>query len=71
MPPFGDYPPSSSWVLLLCINLFGLLRAAYFKMTWDPLTTMSDGVGGGLRMGDTWTPVADSCQWMEKPTAIL
>ena len=26
-----------------------------------------DGVGGGLRIGNTCTPVADSCQGMGKP----
>ena len=32
-----------------------------------------EGVGGGrgFRMGNTCTPMADSCQWMEKTTTIL
>ena len=32
-----------------------------------------DGEGGGMRfgMGDTCTPVADSCQCMAKTTTIL
>ena len=38
---------------------------------WCTGTTLRDGmgreVGGGLRMGDTCTPMADSCQCMEKP----
>ena len=28
-------------------------------------------VGGGFRMGDTFTPMADSCQCMTKTTIIL
>ena len=38
-------------------------------------TTQRDGigreVGGGFRMGDTRTPMADSCQCMAKTTTIL
>ena len=30
-----------------------------------------DGEGEGLRMGDTCTPMADSCQYMAKTTTIL
>ena len=37
--------------------------------------TLRDGmgreVGGGFRMGNTCTPVADSCQCMAKITTIL
>ena len=37
--------------------------------------TLRDGVGrevgGGFRMGNTGTPMADSCQCMAKTTAIL
>ena len=37
--------------------------------------TLRDGmgrvVGGGFRMGNTCTPVADSCECMAKPTTIL
>ena len=37
--------------------------------------TVRDGmgkeVGGGLRMGDTCTPMAESCQCLEKTTTIL
>ena len=29
------------------------------------------GVGGGFRMGDTCTPMADSCQCMAKTTTIF
>ena len=29
------------------------------------------GVGRGFRMGNTCTPMADSCQCMAKPTTIL
>ena len=32
---------------------------------------MEREVGGGFRMGDTCTPVADSCQCMVKTTTIL
>ena len=28
-------------------------------------------VGGGIRMGNTCNPMADSCQCMTKPTAML
>ena len=28
---------------------------------------MGREVGGGFRMGNTCTPMADSCQWMAKP----
>ena len=38
-------------------------------------TTLRDGmgreVGGGFRMGDTCTPMADSCQCMAKITTIF
>ena len=37
--------------------------------------TLRDGigmeVGRGFRMGNTCTPMADSCQCMAKPTTIL
>ena len=37
--------------------------------------TLRDGmgrdVGGGFRMGNTCTPMADSCQYMAKPTIML
>ena len=37
--------------------------------------TLGDGMGrevrGGLRMGNTCTPMADSCQCMAKTTTIL
>ena len=37
--------------------------------------TLKDGMGraarGGFRMGDTCTPIADSCEYMAKPTTIL
>ena len=38
-------------------------------------TTQRDGmgreVGGGFEMGDTCTPVANSCQYMAKTTAVV
>ena len=38
-------------------------------------TTQRDGVervvGGGFRMGDTCTPMADSCQCIAKTTIVL
>ena len=34
---------------------------------WDE----EEGGGGGFRMGNTCTPMADSCQCMAKTTAIL
>ena len=43
--------------------------------SWCSGTTLRDGigreVGGGFRMGDTCTPVADSCQCMAKTTTVL
>ena len=43
--------------------------------SWCPGTTQRDGmaseVGGGFGMGDTCTPMADSCQCMAKSTTIL
>ena len=33
----------------------------------DPEIGMGREVGGGFRMGNTCTPVADSCQCMAKP----
>ena len=33
---------------------------------WD-----GEGGGGGFRMGNTCTPMADLCQCMAKPTTIL
>ena len=42
---------------------------------WCIGTTQKDGMGseegGGFQMGDTCTPVADSCQRMAKTTTIL
>jgi len=32
---------------------------------------MGKEVGGGFRMGDTYKPMADSCQCMAKTTTIL
>ena len=32
---------------------------------------MGRAVGGGFRMGNTWTLMADSCQYMAKTTTIL
>ena len=38
---------------------------------WDDREGWDRDVGGGLRMGNTCTPMADSCQFMAKTTAIL
>ena len=41
---------------------------------WCTEMTLRDGmgeVGGGFRMGNTCTPMADSCQYMAKTTTIL
>ena len=42
---------------------------------WDSGMTQRDGigreVGGGFRMGNTHTPMADSCQYTAKTTIIL
>ena len=36
---------------------------------WDnPEGWYGEGDGGVLRMGNTCTPVVDSCQWMANPT---
>jgi len=37
----------------------------------DPEGWNEEGVGGGLRMGNTCTPMADSCQCMAKTTTVL
>ena len=41
--------------------------------SWCTGTTQRDGMGrkwgGGFKMGDTCTPVADSCQCMAKATS--
>ena len=37
----------------------------------DPEGWDGEGGGGGFGMGDTCTPVADSCQCMAKTTTIL
>jgi len=43
--------------------------------SWCTGTTLRDGmwkeVGGGFKMGDARTPMADSCQCMAKTTTIL
>jgi len=43
--------------------------------SWCVGTAQRDGmgreVGGGSGWGDTCTPVADSCQYMAKPTTVL
>ena len=43
--------------------------------SWCTGTTQREGmgrnVGGGFEIGDTYTPVADSCQYMAKTTTIL
>ena len=42
---------------------------------WCTGMTLRDGmgkeVGGKVRMGNTCTPMADSCECMAKPTTIL
>ena len=39
---------------------------------WDgPEGWDGEGGGRGFRMGDTCTPVADSCQCVAKPTTVL
>ena len=42
---------------------------------WCPGMTLRDGmgkeVGGGFRLGNTCTPMAESCQCMAKTTTIL
>ena len=37
----------------------------------DPEGWDGQGGGGGFRMGDTCTPMADSCQCMAKTTTVL
>ena len=37
----------------------------------DPEGWDGEGVGGRVRMGNTCTPMADSCQCMAKTTTIL
>ena len=39
---------------------------------WDDPEGWDGGGGGrGFRMGDTWTPMADSCECMAKTTTIV
>ena len=41
---------------------------------WCTAMTLRDGMGrevGGVRMGNTCTPMADSCECMVKTTTIL
>ena len=38
---------------------------------WDDREGWDRDVGGGLRMGNTCTPMADSCECMAKMTTIL
>ena len=38
---------------------------------WDDPGWVKREVGGGFRMGNTCTPMADSCQCMAKTTTIL
>ena len=39
---------------------------------WDtPEGWDGEGAGRDFEMGDTCTPMADSCQWMAKATTIL
>ena len=37
----------------------------------DPEGWEGAGGGRGFRMGDTWTPMADSCECMAKTTTIV
>ena len=37
----------------------------------DPEGWYGEGSGRGFRMGNTCTPMADSCQCMARPTTIL
>ena len=46
-----------------------MLRAGALGMTLRD--GMGKEVGGGFRMGDTWTPMAEPCQCMAKTTTIL
>ena len=42
------------------------------KVHWeDPEESGREGVGGGIRMGNTCKSMADSCQCMTKTTTIL
>jgi len=49
----------------------GVLTPDYFEPCNFPSDGMGREVGGGFRMGDTCTPMADSCQCMAKITTIL
>ena len=46
----------------------GCLRLVHWD---DPEGWYAEGVGGGFRMENTCTPMADSCQCMAKTTTIL
>ena len=47
----------------------GLMKetGCLWMVYWDDPEGCDGGVGGGLSMGNTCTPVADSCQCMAKP----
>ena len=55
------------------LSLFQCMKQG--TQSWYTGTTLRDGmkkeVGGGFRMGDTCTPMADSCHCMAKTTTIL
>ena len=42
----------------------GCLRLVHWD---DPEGWDRREVGGGFRVGNTYTPMVDSCQWMAKP----
>ena len=59
-------------------NMWTDQEAAFLRQGaqgWRTGMTQRDGmgreVGGGFRMGNTCTPMADSCQCMAKTTTIL
>ena len=54
------FDPLLIW--LICLRIF---------VPWTQRDLVEREVGGGFRMGDTCTPMADSCECMEKNTKIL
>ena len=59
-------------VLLPYVQVRCMKQGTQSQCTGTPLRDeMGREVGGGFRLGDTCTPMADSCQCMGKTTTIL
>ena len=77
---FWKADPPLAWIFKTVDKVTDLIRP-WVSLTiqgaevWCTGTTLRDGMrreeGGGFRMGDTCTPMADSCQCMAKTTTVL